>query len=88
MNASDLAPAMAFNLTTRQLAVLLLVSNGNETPMRTIAALLHISPPVVTRAFDSLCEHGLLKRHRSDHDRRDVYGTLTAQGQKLVEKMK
>jgi DNA-binding MarR family transcriptional regulator len=69
------------DLTNRQMALLMVAGQepGPHT-VRGLAARLHVSKPVVTRALDSLSALGLLRRRRDERDGRSVIVDMTAAG--------
>ncbi len=75
------------DLTMRQLAVLLeiyLVPPPHT--VRGLAATLHVTKPVITRALDTLGEMGLVDRVRDELDRRSVIVKRTVGGALFLEK--
>lgn len=73
------------DLTNRQMAILLII--GQEDGVHTVrglAARLHVSKPVVTRALNSLTGLGLVVRRVDPHDRRSVIINLTAGGATFI----
>jgi DNA-binding MarR family transcriptional regulator len=76
------------DLSSRQLVILLTVYL--EPPPHTVrglAAKLHVTKPVITRALDSLGELDLLNRRRDDLDKRNVIIQRTATGALYLEKL-
>lgn len=73
------------DLTNRQMA-LLLVTGQEEGPhtVRGLAARLHVSKPVVTRALNSLSALQLVRRRRDEQDRRNVFIDLTPEGKDFL----
>lgn len=73
------------DLTNRQMAMLLIIGleDGLHT-VRGLAARLHVSKPVVTRALNSLTMLGLVERRVDPHDRRSVLIDLTPGGQAFI----
>src|SRR5262249_22591917 len=55
---------------------------GRRLRMVDIAAMLTIGKSAVTKTVDRLEERGLIARERASEDRRTVYATLTADGEK------
>jgi DNA-binding MarR family transcriptional regulator len=75
-----------FDLTAPQLATLReIIAGQNSTPV-TLAAALHLSQPTVTGILHRLEERGLIKRERSNSDRRSVLAVITERGRDLVRK--
>lgn len=69
------------DLTNRQMALLMLVylMPGPHT-VRGLAAKLHVSKPVVTRALNRLGTLGYLRRQRDDSDKRNIFIARTDEG--------
>jgi DNA-binding MarR family transcriptional regulator len=89
MVIDDLRPALIFsNLTVRQLSIILIMHQKQSMFLRDVAMALHVSRPVITRAWDALSALGLLERsHREKPDRRNVYAVLTSEGRKFAKAM-
>lgn len=86
MNLSQLKLALRYeNMTVRQLAVLLALGK-QKILMRNLSLELQSSKASMTRSCDRLCELGLVKRERSDDDRRDVFAYLTEKGHDFVKR--
>ena len=88
----DLAYALVTDgepdLSARQLAVLLTIYL--EPPPHTVrglAAKLHVTKPVITRALDSMGKLDLVARKRDPVDRRNVVIQRTVKGSLYVEKL-
>jgi DNA-binding MarR family transcriptional regulator len=76
------------DLSSRQLVILLTVYL--EPPPHTVrglAAKLHVTKPVITRALDSLGDLDLLNRRRDDADKRNVIIQRTATGAIFLDKL-
>lgn len=73
------------DFTNRQMAILLLVylSPGPHT-VRGLAARLHVSKPVVTRALNTLGALGYIRRQKDEADLRNVFVQRTATGQDFL----
>ena len=74
------------DLTLRQMAVLLTVYL--EPPPHTVRALakkLDVTKPVITRALNTLGQHGLTERRRDPNDRRNVLVQRTLKGALFLE---
>lgn len=52
-----------------------------------LAALVDVSNPCISRNCDALETMGLIKRTRDPEDRRKVFVTLTARGNRLLTEM-
>lgn len=75
------------DLTMRQMAILLhiyLVPPPHT--VRGLAATLHVTKPVITRALDTMGEMGIVDRVRDDRDRRNVIIKRTVAGALFLEK--
>ena len=70
---------LADNLVLCQVAM----APGKRLRMVDIAGLLTIGKSAVTKTVDRLEERGLITRERDRSDRRTVYATLTAEGEKI-----
>jgi len=78
----DAAP----DLTTRQMAILLTIYlDPPPHTIRALAARLHVTKPVVTRALDTMGALKLVSRHRDEADRRNVLVRRTVEGSLFVE---
>ena len=69
------------DLSARQTAILLTVYL--EPPPHTVrglAATLNVAKPVITRAIDTLSQHGFVRRRRDEQDRRSVFIERTVKG--------
>jgi DNA-binding MarR family transcriptional regulator len=76
------------DLSGRQLAILFTVYL--EPPPHTVrglAAKLHVTKPVITRALDSLAKLKLTARRRDEFDRRNVIIQRTVDGALYVERL-
>ena len=69
------------DLTNRQMALLMVVylTAGPHT-VRGLAARLHVSKPVVTRALNTLGALGYLRRAKDESDLRNIFVERTPQG--------
>lgn len=80
--------AEAHDLTMRQLTILLhiyLVPPPHT--VRGLAATLHVTKPVITRALDTMGAMGLVDRVRDEKDRRNVIIKRTVAGAIYLEKL-
>lgn len=69
------------DLSMRQVAILLKVYlSGSPHTVKSLASELRIGKPPVCRAIDALSKAGLVRRKRSDADRRIVYLQRTVKG--------
>ncbi|MGI4876914.1 MAG: MarR family transcriptional regulator [Janthinobacterium lividum] len=69
------------DLTNRQMALLMVVylQPGPHT-VRGLAARLHVSKPVVTRALNTLGALGYLRRQKDESDLRNIFVEQTPSG--------
>ena len=74
------------DLTNRQMALLMVVYllPGPHT-VRGLAARLHVSKPVVTRALNTLGALGYLRRQKDDSDLRNIFVEQTPPGLAFLE---
>lgn len=85
--ALALVTSRAHDLTNRQTAILLTVYlDPPPHTIRSLAARLDVTKPVVTRALDALGAMGLVTRHRDEADRRNVLVRRTVEGALFVER--
>jgi DNA-binding MarR family transcriptional regulator len=69
------------DLTNRQMAILLIVYlDPPPHTVKSLAAELQVSKPVITRALDSMGRLGLIRRQRDEKDRRNVLVMRTVKG--------
>jgi DNA-binding MarR family transcriptional regulator len=76
------------DLSVRQMTILL--SIYLEAPphtVRELAAKLHVSKPVITRALDAMGKLGLVTRRRDEADRRNVLIQRTVAGSLYLERL-
>lgn len=77
-----------FGLNQPQYNVLrILFGEGDRLPSLEIANRMITVVPAITGLIDKLEQKGLVKRERSEEDRRVWYVKLTKKGEKLVEEM-
>ncbi|MFO7307256.1 MAG: MarR family transcriptional regulator [Pseudomonadota bacterium] len=79
---------LAFDLSARQLAILLTIYL--EPPPHTVRGLaskLRVTKPVITRALDTMGRLDLVARRRDDADRRNVVIQRTVKGALAVERL-
>ncbi len=72
-------------VTLPQLRILVLVTSRGTLNLNALAQAMGIHPSNATRACDRLVAAGLLHRHDSEADRRNLVLELTDEGRKLVE---
>lgn len=75
-----------FGLTAPQLATLREILAGKNVTPVTLAAALHLSQPTVTGILHRLKKRGLIKRERSNSDRRSILAVVTGRGRSLAGK--
>jgi DNA-binding MarR family transcriptional regulator len=66
--------------------VLVTLANGNVDTASSICSVLAHDPGAMTRKIDALEERGLVRRLRSEQDRRAIKLELTPEGKKLYPK--
>jgi DNA-binding MarR family transcriptional regulator len=98
--ASDLRPVLLrlarelrreteqLGITARQATLLWLVKRSPGLSLAALAAEEGISPPALSGNVDRLERAGLLRRVRSDEDRRRVGLELTDEGAKLMRRVR
>lgn len=74
-------------VTVPQLRVLVMVHTRGPLNLAAVAAGLAVNPSNASRTCDRLIHAGLLDRRESAVDRRNITLTLTAAGQRLVDKV-
>jgi DNA-binding MarR family transcriptional regulator len=74
-------------ITSQQMGILLSLDNNLASTPFELSTLLGIDTGLMTRMLDKLEGNGLLKRSRSDEDRRIVNLTLTPDGHELAQKI-
>ncbi|MCL2656551.1 MAG: MarR family transcriptional regulator [Betaproteobacteria bacterium] len=73
----------SLGITSAQWAVLVQVADTPGCTAATLCRRVHYDTGSMTRMLDRLEEKGLIRRARSDHDRRAAYLYLTEQGQDI-----
>lgn len=74
------------DLKTADYLVLLTLANGNVDTASSVCSVLAHDPGAMTRKIDALESRGLLRRVRSEEDRRAIKLELTPEGKKLYPK--
>ncbi len=69
-----------YGLTSPQLATLREIMAGTNVTPGTLAAALHLSQPTVTGILGRLERRGLIRRERSQSDRRSILAIVTDEG--------
>ncbi|MBA2384777.1 MAG: MarR family transcriptional regulator [Actinobacteria bacterium] len=75
-------------LTSRQVTLLWLIRVNSEMSLRQLAAEERISAPALSGHVDRLEKAGLIERLRDAADRRRVGLTLTAEGERLLRRVR
>ena len=79
---------MELNLTIAQLKCLFYIDSEGGTNLKTIAAVLGVTPPNVTGIIDRLVEHDLVTRHEKEGNRRMQVVELTFKSKALLSELK
>ena len=74
------------DLSYAQYSLLFGLHHGGALPARDLAYAADLSPATVAQMLEGLERAGLVKRARSDEDKRLVLTSLTAHGRKVVER--
>lgn len=72
-------------LSYAQFGLLFALSDGEPRSSRELALAADISPATAAEMLDGLAASGLVKRIRSDEDKRIVFTSLTDRGKALVD---
>lgn len=72
-------------LSNAQYGLLFSLAGGREMSVRDLAEAAALAPATVTQMLEGLESHGLVKRLRSEEDRRVVLTALTERGRQVVE---
>jgi len=72
------------SVTGPQLVTLREVARTGPVPVSTLARMVNLSQPTVTGILNRLERAGLVRRERSDRDRRNVLCTVTPQGASVL----
>jgi DNA-binding MarR family transcriptional regulator len=76
------------DLSVRQICILLTIYlEAPPHTVRDLAAKLHVSKPVITRALDSMGKFGLVTRRRDETDKRNVLIQRTVKGALYLERL-
>lgn len=82
----DLVLAGAPDLSSRQYAILMTIYlDLPPHTVRGLAAKLHVTKPVITRALDTMGKFGLVTRERDTLDKRNVIIKRTVVGAQAVD---
>jgi DNA-binding MarR family transcriptional regulator len=82
---SELQP---FGITGMQFAILKNLADGSATTAADLCRLLHYDAGSMTRLVDRLEEKGLVRRERSEDDRRVVSLRVTGAGKALLPRLR
>lgn len=74
------------NITSPQLVALMAIAQLGPSTVKSIGRAIHLSPSTVVGIVDRLEEKKLVQRERDTRDRRNVYVSVTPEGQALVDK--
>lgn len=80
--------ARAVGVSPEQVSLLVAVKYAPGIGLRELAARERISPPAMTKHVDRLERDGLVARTPSQADRRRVGLTLTAEGQRVLRRVR
>ena len=72
-------------LSDAQYTLLFGLRDVPELPLRELAELADLAPATAAEMLEGLATAGLVRRERSEHDRRVVLTSLTERGRDLVE---
>lgn len=75
-------------LSPEQVALLVTIKYSPGTGIRALAARERVSPPAMTKHVDRLERDGLVTRTQKDDDRRCVGIALTAEGHKVLRRVR
>jgi DNA-binding MarR family transcriptional regulator len=76
------------DLSLRQMTILMTIyMEAPPHTVRGLAAKLHVSKPVITRALDSMGKLGLVSRRRDTEDKRNVLVQRTVKGVLFLEQL-
>jgi DNA-binding MarR family transcriptional regulator len=80
--------ARAVGVSPEQVALLVAIKYAPGIGIRELAARERVSPPAMTKHVDRLERDGLVDRTPSDDDRRRVGLTLTAEGHRVLRRVR
>ncbi|HEY8029644.1 MAG TPA: MarR family transcriptional regulator [Gaiellaceae bacterium] len=80
--------ARAAGVSPEQVSLLVDIKYAPGIGLRNLAARQRVSPPAITKHVDRLERDGLVERTQSQADRRRVGLTLTAEGQRLLRRVR
>ena len=76
---------LELNLTIAQLKSLIFIRSEGMTNFKTLAAVMKVTPPDVTRVIDRLVEQGLVTREENPDNRRMQMLRVTDKGDTLLQ---
>ena len=90
VRATDIAMAhlSELGLTTKEFVTLEFIGNNSEASQSEIAEATGTKPQLLVKILDDLTKRGLLKRERSETDRRRQHVRLTAKGEQLRDRIR
>ena len=71
-------------MTTRQLAMLVILSSAEEISTADLAFRVNVAKPIITRYCDKMLDIGFVKRRRGAEDRRLRYIQIAAPGRRYL----
>lgn len=80
--------ARGAGVSPEQVSLLVDIKYAPGIGLRDLAARQRVSPPAMTKHVDRLERDGLVERTQSESDRRRVGLTLTAEGQRLLRRVR
>ena len=80
--------ARAAGVSPEQVSLLVDIKYAPGIGLRELAARQRVSPPAITKHVDRLERDGIVERTQSQADRRRVGLTLTADGQRLLRRVR
>lgn len=80
--------ARALGVSPEQVSLLVAIKRAPGVGIRDLATRERVSPPAMTKHVDRLERDGLVARTPSDDDRRRVGISLTAEGQRLLRRVR
>jgi DNA-binding MarR family transcriptional regulator len=80
--------ARAVGVSPEQVSLLVAIEYAPGMGIRELAARERVSPPAMTKHVDRLERDGLVARAQSSDDRRRVGMTLTAEGRRLLRRVR
>jgi DNA-binding MarR family transcriptional regulator len=75
------------DVTLVQLRVLVLLRGRGDLTMSQLAAALDVNPSTITRLCDVLVDKRMIRRRQGPPNRRIVFASLTATGERLIQQV-